>query len=408
LFVPRIALEVVMAPARGAAWAYHHYAVNERFHNIFFNKSGTYGVYPIASIESGFGLNLGAHALHRNVLGVGENVSLRASFGGRFKQAYLFSAGSGDRFEVVAIGLEVGFERRAKDLFYGIGNGDLASAPMQPVDPLAGVVAHKSRFRQDIARATIDASVELPYQFEMRLAASLQTREFGESPSVEAGQAISENFDVAQLHGFEDGLFSLYNELELRFDSRRALSRFESAATPGGGWLLAGFLGHGTGFKDDPSDFYRYGTHLQRFFRIARGPRTVALRLYHEGVTGDYDDVPFGELPRLGGNFLRGYKRDRFRDRVSTLATVEYRWDLANNLAGILYADVGRVYPTLRDFTLDGHRASSGIAVQVHTLESFVMRFGIGASVGRNREESYALTLEFDPTYKAQARTARR
>jgi len=55
------------------------------------------------------------------------------------------------------------------------------------------------------------------------------------------------------------------------------------------------------------ADFWRYGIELQHNWRLARGPRVLTVRLRGTGVTGERDEVPFTELPALGGgSVLRG------------------------------------------------------------------------------------------------------
>src|SRR5262249_16650499 len=45
---------------RQAMYLYDRYQLTERLKSIFFNETGTVGVFPVAFIETGFGLNVGA------------------------------------------------------------------------------------------------------------------------------------------------------------------------------------------------------------------------------------------------------------------------------------------------------------------------------------------------------------
>ncbi len=408
LFVPKTALEVAMAPIRGGGWAYEHYAVGERFTRIVFDEKEEVGLFPVVSYESGFGPNWGVKGVHRNLFGKRERVSMEANFGGRFRQSYALRAGSGNRFKRLSPGLRVGYERRPKDIYYGIGNDARAERSGEGLDPLLDDGAVKSRYRQDIARATLEMDLKLRRELSLHLRSSLQGRAFARSLEDQATQDIEANFDTRALVGFEDGLRNAYNEAELRLDTRKALSPFESSATPGAGWFIAGFTGYARGIQSDPSNYLRYGLHVQRYIRLARGPRTLALRAYVEGVTGDYNDVPFVDLPRLGGSLLRGYNRGRFQDRVATVATAEYRWDLSERMASIVYVDAGRVHPSLSELSFDSFRASAGGALQLHSKTSFSMRLGFGVSVGRNREPGAVVRLSLQPAFETQERTVRR
>ena len=66
-----------------------------------------------------------------------------------------------------------------------------------------------------------------------------------------------------------------------------------------------------------------------------------------EGVTGGLDQVPFTELPMLGGDFMRGYAFERFRDRVaafgSLVPTISSRVLVLLVLGGCLYT-VGVIF----------------------------------------------------------------
>ena len=71
----------------------------------------------------------------------------------------------------------------------------------------------------------------------------------------------------------------------------------------------------------------------------------------HESVLGHQAEIPFNELPRLGGpRRLRGYNLDRFRDKHSAVATVEYRWPVHEFVQAVGFFDAGSVgvdYPSL-------------------------------------------------------------
>src|SRR5690606_33128770 len=106
---------------------------------------------------------------------------------------------------------------------------------------------------------------------------------------------------------------------------------------------------------------------LQHFVRVGRGPQVLAFRLYGEAVSAGREDIPFTELPMLGGaNLLRGYAYERFRDRVAIQGSFEYQWDLSRHVFASLFTDVGRVYPALDDISLDDLRWGYGLALEAH------------------------------------------
>jgi outer membrane protein assembly factor BamA len=175
---------------------------------------------------------------------------------------------------------------------------------------------------------------------------------------------------------------------------------------PSTGWLLSGFGGKAIDFDKAPTDYYRYGVDLQRFFRLGEAPRLLAFRVYGEGVIGDLDqDIPFVDVPRLGGPLLlRGYDQDRFRDRVLGLASAEYQWDLGYMLTGFLFVDAGRVYPKLDEIEIKDMRVGYGGGIQLQTPGSFIGRLGIASSI----DGGLLFNLSLDPVYDPKARVERK
>ncbi len=409
LAVPRLALEVVDAPVRGGLWVYETYQVKERFADIFFNDERTVGLYPLAFWETGLGLNAGARFVHRDLFGEHEKLRLRASFGGRYRQIYALVLESGQRFgDRFGLELEAGYEVRPNDRFFGIGNldevppGDVTA----PADPRELAVA--SHFQEDLGKVAVIAVPRITDTLSARLTGAYLYSAFkGEGGDFASDESIDTLYQVDDLVGFDQGVSSLYLEAELRLDTRHAATRYEPLPSPGGGWVVGPFVGAAAGLADDPSRYLRYGLDLQHYIRIAAGPRVIALRAYLEGVVGDRDRVPFSQLPRLGGSLLlRGYEANRFRDRALALVTAEYQFDLSANLSGVLFADAGRVSPTLPDVAddLGSYRLGYGAAIQAHTGRSFMARASIASSI----DGGLFLSLAFDTIYDPKARIERK
>ena len=124
-----------------------------------------------------------------------------------------------------------------------------------------------------------------------------------------------------------------------------------------------------------------------------------------EGVAGDLENVPFVDLPRLGGPILlRGYDRDRFRDRILGLTSAEYEFDLGYAFTGFLFVDAGRVYPDLSDLSLDDVRFGYGGGLQLQTEKAFLGRVGLASST----DGGLIFTLSLDPVYDPKARVERK
>lgn len=410
LFLPRWAFWTVAQPIRLASWAYDEYQLGYLYKHGLINIDDTFGITPTASIGGGYGLAVGARVVHRDLLGDDERLRLRGSFGGRLSLGVGLELTSGNRFgDHFALELEAHYERRPHERFYGIGNAGLADpppAPGMPIDPLTDPTAVRSRFREKISSAQLVADLKATSELSLRLSGTVMARDFGNDDTDPL--SIERHYDTSRLVGYADGLEDVYLEAELRYDSRRRGSIYQSHALDATGWLASTYLGGMAGFRGDRSDYLRTGVELQRYFDLYRGSRVLALRVLAEtvlGTNGGADgEISFVDLPQLGGrDDLRGYPEGRFRDRALTLASAEYTWDLGNYLAAFLFVDVGRTWHSQRDVELAGFHLGYGGGMQVQNRTSFVARAQLAAS----REGEVFFQLSLSPAFGRRERTGR-
>ena len=405
LFPIRAVVYVVGWPISKGLYALELYNLTSEIKSVFFNEDDTVAIYPVAFAETGFGLNIGGRLIVRRIANTDIGFTGRASFGGRFKQLFTTKLSTNKTFKHLTLDLRSSYEIRPKDQFFGIGDGDLVDdAPPMAVDARRGFI-RESRFRQDAFRTSAQATYQPIKPLSIGLSGALLFRDFFPADEVANEDQLAAVYDVATVARFVEGSNTAYGELEVTYDARETPSRFESLATPSAGWLLGGFAGYTRGFNGDPSRYLRYGLDLQRFLRLAEGPRSLALRLKIEGVTGGYDEVSFYDLPKLGGPLLlRGYNLDQYRDRVAALGSIEYQFDTSESSGGFLFADVGRVYAQPEDLTLADLRLGFGGGIQFHSKRSFLGRFTIAS----NPQQDVFLSLSFDPVYDTRARVERR
>lgn len=408
-FVPRWTFWTIAQPFRLGAWAYERYSLPARVRGVLFNTDETYGVYPVASYVSDYGINLGARFVHYDLFGHGERLKLRANFGGEFSQAYGIELKSPNLADRIRGGIEARYERRPRERFFGIGNAnELEMPPAAPLDPTLADAAISARFRETLVRTVATLDLELAGPFSFHAAGALALRDFGDAD--DSKEPIAERFDTTRLVGFSDGVKNIYFDGELVYDTRRPTSRWQTRAIDAAGWLVSVHLGRAEGVDGDPTAYTRYGGQLQHFFDLYRGSRTLALRLLVDGITGSDGltdgKISFIDLPRLGGaEYLRGYAEGRFRDRAVALATAEYTWDLGNYLAGYLFLDAGR---TVHDWgqlsnDLDDLHVGFGGGVQVHTAKNFLLRGQLAFS----REGDSFIQLAFSPAFGRRERAGR-
>lgn len=404
LFVPKLVLEVAFAPVRGGIWVWDRYHPEELYERAMFNDARTIGVYPVLGYDTGYGasgVTGGARFVDRDLFGDHEHLALVAATGSMYHQSYSAELRSGDRLgHRVSALVEASYEQRPHDTFYGIGNGNLVAATGMPIDPRASSTAVGTYYHQQRTRVDALGDVRAVSDLHLRISGAVSRIDFGPG---DLGTPTDDVYDTAGLVGW-NGVSYAYGETELRWDSRRAANPFEPRSVYSVGSLVSAFGGIQHPFSGG-RDFGRYGFDLQHFFRIGEGPRVIAVRAHGEGVTGSLDDVPFTELPQLGGwTYLRGYPLDRFRDRVAAFGSVEYRWDLADLVGASLFADAGRVYDAPDAVTLSGMRVGYGFALELHTEDSFVLETSVASSI----DGGLLFSLAFDPVFDMQERVRRR
>ena len=115
--------------------------------------------------------------------------------------------------------------------------------------------------------------------------------------------------------------------------------------------------------------------------------RILIGRIALEGVAGHDADIPFTELPRLGGaGLLRGYLTDQFRDRLAAIGTLEYHYPIHANLSGVLFVETGKVAEDYTALLGSGFRNfwhfGYGTGVLVHTDKSALFRIDVAYGDG--------------------------
>jgi hypothetical protein len=401
LYVPKLAADLVLAPLRGSLWANEHWHIVDWYNRVFFNDAQTIGLYPTASVDTSLGVTVGAGFVDHDLFGEHEDLGLQASASSRYRQIYAARLASGKRLgDRFSLELDAGYERRPHDAFYGIGNGDIVAAPAMPIDPLVDARSIEAQYRQDRARLAVRGDLRVWQKLHVRAAGEVSEVQFG---SPDEGEGIAVRYDPRGLVGL-GGIEYSYSELELRWDSRRGASVMEPVSVYSTGGQAAVFAGRVHRLDDGP-DFWRYGLDLQRFLRLTEGPRVIALHFHGEAVTGQRDEVPFTELPKLGGpTYLRGYALDQFRDRVAAFGSVAYEWDLSQWFSASVFTDIGRVYPAVTDLSLDHMRMGYGVGIEGHSPDSFVLAGSLGSSV----DGGLFLNLSFNPVYDLDDRVRRR
>jgi hypothetical protein len=267
------------------------------------------------------------------------------------------------RTELSALDSAVLYERIPDRRLFAIGNVD----------------SRATRFDSTVARFAQEGAYKLGGGLEMRGAASIASHE-----------AIMD---------YKLG----YLEAEILYDARSGDVGWDTSHVTSRGSLVSLWAGHETIL--DTRDLWRYGTDLQHYIRISRGPRVLAFRFHGEAIDAPVDEVPVTELPTLGGPvYLRGYHLDRWRDRVAAVATGEYQWDLSHSLFAALFVDVGRVYPSIEDMSFADLRMGYGVALELHAPGIQ----GIRGSMSSSLDGGLFFNLYLEPVFTLIPRVERR
>ncbi|HUJ59144.1 MAG TPA: hypothetical protein VLX92_11650 [Kofleriaceae bacterium] len=397
LFVPKLLLEAAMAPVRGALWLDNRYGLEELYVRTLYSRDLSIGLIPAATYQTGFGATIGGKVFDDNLFGEHEHVTVQGTYGGPEISAISSWIGTGQRLGRIELGFGANIDHRAADPFYGIGNGNLGPRPEPaPLDPLRSDGAYETdlRYRED----RLATSVDVDLVAKLHAIGQVELAEVELSGSSH-GLPIADVYDTSRLAAFDHAIQHVYGELALRWDSRRS-APWEASAIASAGTLATAYAGPVRGLGG-AADFWHYGGELAHYIRLGQGPRVLALRLRGEGVTGSLEQVPVSELPMLGGDLLRGYPFERFRDRVAAFGTAEYEWDLSRNLEAYLFVDAGRVFPALDQLTVDRMRAGYGVGCVISgDSAGFIVEGSLASSI----DGGLIVTAAFTPVLREQPR----
>jgi hypothetical protein len=100
---------------------------------------------------------------------------------------------------------------------------------------------------------------------------------------------------------------------------------------------------------------------------------------------------------------LRGYARERFRDRIAVMGSLEYAWDLSRHFMASLFTDVGRVLPTWLELP-QNVRLGYGASFQYHNNNDYIA----GVSIASSIDGGLFLNLTLDPAFELEPRVEQR
>jgi outer membrane protein assembly factor BamA len=194
----------------------------------------------------------------------------------------------------------------------------------------------------------------------------------------EGEHRLDQVYDTSRLPGFDDGTRTLELDGSVVIDTRDS-----EGATSSGAYFEA--FGGGLAPQHD-YHFAHYGAELTAYIDLYHHDRVLVLRAVHEAVAGHDEDIPFADLPRLGGpKRLRGYTLDRFRDKATAVATVEYHYPIHQFVAGSLFLDAGRAARTYEGLVdVKNWRVGGGAGIIVRSKSSVLFTLDVAVGDGVN------------------------
>jgi outer membrane protein assembly factor BamA len=374
----------------------------ERAQEVFFNEERTFGLFPTAFYETGMGPNVGARLIARDLFGRGEGLRMRAGYGGPVRQIYEARFHSGARLPL-RLNAGLGYQRDDSRDFYGIGNADEVdpSAITAPIDARTSGVAVETEYQRQLFEAGLGADVPLSGRSELYVAHAIRFQRLGTIAPDDDGAGtpqVSEIFTEESVPGIGRDLRIFGTRVGLRIDDRDDLRTDMPRALPGAGLRLDMWSSLEALASAPRAVYGRLGFDLQPFINLFRGDRVLRLRLRGVSVVGDLDEIPFVDLPMLGGSMLlRGYPTQRFRGQLSLLSTVEYRYPVQERLSVYLFVDGGRVYANFDEVSLSSlkdSRLGFGGGIVFFNARVLLGRVQLASSI----DGGFFVDIRFSPT----------
>jgi outer membrane protein assembly factor BamA len=314
----------------------------------------SWSAFPILMYDSDIGFGLGGKSIVKNQFRKDESFDLTLFGSTKGEQWYVFTFSVPD-FEIrqgkrvpVALDVKLEYDKLLKSNFFGIGNGSKNNDHAFPREFVKAEAAVSRAFTERlIGECTARFAHYSVYGYDPA---------WGTMSSAVPGSGET---SVSALG------------VKFRFDTR------DSRIHPRRGVKLE--VQAETADKALGSD-WNYATarmEASTYLSIFNPKHVLAVRLWAQHIDGD---GPYEELSKIGDSWTgRGYKADRFLDKAMALASGEYRFPIFRKLGGVMFSDIGRVWPSLSNFGFKKWHSDCGLGLRYY-LENFVARLDVGVS----------------------------
>lgn len=384
LELPEEAMDVFAWPLkRGVIWAERVNLPERIFDVLYFNDERTAGWFPNFSFGGEIQSAAGFRLFHDDLWGHAEEISLATLFAiddleeERVEFRFFVPSVAGSRAHVLA------------HVFYSEDNDEDFFVRFRP-DGSFGLGAETGEdddttFELDLVRSRFEGGFRPNANLDLGLAFQPI---FGDVEEGGGAEPPIPRF----IDGFGGPTVLLgggpYFEWDVRDNAVRPRSGWFARAD-GGAW--ADVRGETTSGRD--YRYARYRIDLRRYQPTFRRDRVIVVRAFLDRVdTFDEGAAPFWDLPRLDEDrALRGFERNRFRDKGALLFNAEYRYPIWDTWDGYLFWDEGQVFRNFSDVDSSRFEWSAGAGILFLSEKKFLMRIQFATS---EEDQLFRLDLE--------------
>ncbi|MEM7677247.1 MAG: BamA/TamA family outer membrane protein, partial [Myxococcota bacterium] len=358
---PQYLVELAFVPLMPVATLFERYDLLSRFLDLVMNEEGTAALLPLIDPFNNSGLGAGAVFLYNEPFGSQDRfIALGQIYENRDR---IFSVSFARRFPTLSgrrVSLAASYNVDHDARFFGFGadrpNTALRSMRTDAVDAQFGI--------------TLINPTRLPEYF-VEVAVAYRRRKLGTGNSTSnRGPGLTPQSGLPLPAGFREALDYPELTLSTEYDSRDSFG-----VTSKGLFTRLRVTSTGDVNGARTSGIRADGV-LAAFIPLLPRFRTLFVKVGASATAplplGDGHQVPLHMMANLGGSTnLRGYVNDRFVDRLGWWATLEYRYrffdyaDQGMGMSAALFADVGRVGPTVSDLIKSPMPWSVGLGLRL-------------------------------------------
>ncbi len=188
--------------------------------------------------------------------------------------------------------------------------------------------------------------------------------------NISLGHALTDQWDGTVRYKLEETEYDWEEQADTANSIRSLTFKVDRDTTnhpfnPTSGAIDSASIEYAGSFLGGDRDFTKYNLDVRRYFPGFKAGQAWAVRL-KTGI--GQGDLPYSELYRLGGSeSLRGYKSYSFEGNDMLLMNLEYRFPIAEQFTGVIFADGGNAWDSLDDIDLGDINHSLGLGIRLNT-----------------------------------------